>query len=172
MVYKNFEDILYVIVVAIFAYIGMVFLLRISGNRTLSKMNSFDLVITIAFGSALSAIIVNRSVNLTEGLTAIAMLVALQFIVTWTSVRSKKFNHLVKAQPTLLVENGKLISAAMKKVRVAEDEIHSTVRQHGLGGLEQVAAVVMETDGSLSVISMQNKGSLDALSGVHRMKKE
>lgn len=56
MFFTSWIDLLRVIVMGASAYFCLVFLLRISGNRTLSKMNSFDLVITIAFGSILAAI--------------------------------------------------------------------------------------------------------------------
>lgn len=88
------------------AYAGLVVLLRISGNRTLSKMNSFDLVVTVAFGSTLSTILVNKDVSLAEGLTALALLVVLQLIVTWCSVRSRFISKVVETEPTMLLHDG------------------------------------------------------------------
>lgn len=166
MFFDNWESLARMMLTGVFAYAGTVFLLRISGNRTLSKMNSFDLVVTIAFGSTLSTVLIDSRVSLAEGLVAIALLVVLQFVITWLSVRVDAINSVVKTQPTLLVRNGEFRRQAMKRVRVTEDEIRSSVRQHGLGGMEQVAAVVLETDGSMSVISTNLRGSLDALRGI------
>lgn len=166
MFFDSWDSLVRVVLIGSIGYAGTVLLLRISGNRTLSKMNSFDLVVTIAFGSTLSAILINSNVSLAEGLTAIALLVALQFGITWLSVRSAAINGVVKTNPTLLMKDGHFLHAAMMVVRVTEEEIRATVRQHGLGGVEQVAAVVLEADGSLSVISTRLGGSLDALDGV------
>ena len=66
-------------------------LLRVSGKRTLTKMNTFDLVVTVA---------------LVEGLTAFVLLIFLQFVLTWLSVRSRAVSRLVKSEPTLLVYQG------------------------------------------------------------------
>ncbi|GAB3549766.1 DUF421 domain-containing protein [Noviherbaspirillum agri] len=166
MLFDSFNDLFRIAAIGLLAYAGTVFLLRVSGNRTLSKMNSFDLVVTIAFGSTLSSVLIDSTVSLADGLLAIAMLVLLQFAVTWTSVRYAFVNRIIKTQPTLLVLDGKFIRNAMRKVRITEDEVRSTVRQHGLGSMDQVAAVVLETDGSMSVISDRCRGSLEALQGV------
>lgn len=166
MIFDSWDSLIRVLLVGSIGYAGTVVLLRISGNRTLSKLNSFDLVVTIAFGSVLSAIMVNRSISLLEGLVAIALLVLLQFIIAWLSVHSRIISHIVKTRPSLLLQEGRLMRATMKAVRVTEDEIRSAVRQHGFGDLSQIAAVVLETDGSLSVISVRRSGTLAMLEGV------
>lgn len=84
----------------------MVLLLRVSGKRTLTKMNAFDLVVTVALGSTLATVLLTKSVALAEGLTAFVLLIFLQFVLTWLSVRSRAVGRLVKSEPTLLVYQG------------------------------------------------------------------
>ena len=79
-----------VLVIGPLAYLALVLLLRISGKRTLTKLNAFDLVVTVALGSTLATILLSKSVSLTEGVLALALLIALQFAITWTSVRSER----------------------------------------------------------------------------------
>lgn len=166
MFFESWDNLGRVLAVGVLAYIGLILLLRLSGNRTLSKMNSFDLVVTVAFGSTLSSLLISKDVTLAQGLVAIALLVFLQYAITWLSVRSGFISQAVKTRPTLIVRDGRFLPAAMKKVRVTEDEVRGALREKGLGGMEQVAAVVLDTDGKLSVISMAKRGSLDALQGV------
>lgn len=83
------------LVVGALAYGALVFMLRISGKRTLSKMNAFDLVVTVALGSTLATVLLNRSVPLAEGVVALGLLIALQFGITWASVRRERFQALV-----------------------------------------------------------------------------
>lgn len=168
MIFQNLQNLIVVVLIGTAAYVGLVVLLRVSGNRTLSKMNSFDLVVTIAFGSTLSTILVNRSISLAEGLTAIALLIFLQFLITWISVRSKGFNRLIKTNPTLLFEEGSFLRKNMKATRIAEDEIRAAIRKKGYGDVEQIAAVVLESDGSLSVITKENAGSSGNLHGINK----
>lgn len=167
MFFDSAQDLLRVVLVGTLAYIGCVILMRISGNRTLSKMNSFDLVVTVAFGSTLSSILITKDIALAEGLLAIALLVALQFMITWLSVRSSTVNSIIKTAPTLLLRDGRMLDDAMKRVRITRDEIRAAVRQQGTGSLDKVAAVVLETDGSLSVIPVEKMGSGSAMDGVN-----
>jgi len=62
MYFHDFAGLFHVFFSGIFAYAILVVFLRVSGKRTLSKMNSFDFVVTIALGSTLAATIVNTSI--------------------------------------------------------------------------------------------------------------
>ena len=162
MFFDRWDNIYRVIVVGIAAYAGLVVLLRLSGNRTLSKMNSFDLVVTVAFGSTLSTILINRDVSLAEGLVALALLVLLQLVITWCSVRSSFVNSIVKTRPTVLLRGGALCHDALKQERVTADEIMGAVRKQGRGSLHDIDLVVLEADGSLSVIAASQAGDRSA----------
>ena len=166
MFFDSMHDLWRVFLVGTLAYIGCIVMMRLSGNRTLSKLNSFDLVVTVAFGSTLSSILITSDIALAEGLFAIALLVLLQFVITWLSVRFGVINTIIKTAPTLLLRNGRMLDDAMRKVRITSDEIRTAVRQKGMGSLDQVAAVILETDGSLSIISAEKLGSGSALEGV------
>nr|WP_238943156.1 DUF421 domain-containing protein [Planococcus beijingensis] len=101
--------------VGFFAYVGLVIFLRISGKRTLTKLNAFDLVVTVALGSTLATILLDSSISLLEGLTAFALLILLQYVITLLAVHSDWFNNVIKSEPRLLFLNGQFIRSAMKK---------------------------------------------------------
>lgn len=142
-----------VILVGTLAYAGLVLMLRVSGKRTLSKMNAFDLIVTVALGSTLATVLLNRSVPLVEGLAAFALLIGLQFVITWMSVRSERVQDLVKARPTVLVSRGQPLPDAMRRQRVTMEEVRASMRQSGQADLGGHVTVVLETDGSLSVLT-------------------
>lgn len=162
MFFDSWNNIFRVVTVGVLAYAGLVVLLRISGNRTLSKMNSFDLVVTVAFGSTLSTILVDDSVSLAVGLTAVALLILLQLAITWCSVRSRIISQAIKTRPTVLLLDGRLRHDALKRVRVTADEVMAAVRQQGQGSLGRIDAVILESDGSLSVIPSSHAGDRSA----------
>ena len=143
-----------VILVGALAYGGLVLMLRVSGKRTLGKMNAFDLVVTVALGSTLATVLLNRSVPLAEGLAAFALLIGLQFVITWLSVRSDAVRDAVKSQPTVLVNRGRPLSDALKRQRVTMDEVQAALRQSGQADLDDRTSVVLETDGSISVMRL------------------
>jgi uncharacterized membrane protein YcaP (DUF421 family) len=154
--FNDWEGIWHILVTAVLLYPLLIIMLRISGKRTLSKMNMFDFVITIALGSMVSAIVMDGAIPLVEGLAGLAALIALQFTVTWSSVRFSFVNKSVKGEPQLLYHDGRFIEKAMKKERIKKDEIMQAVRTTGKSSFASVQAVVLETDGSLSVMEKES----------------
>lgn len=149
------------------AYLGLVFMLRISGKRTLAKMNSFDLVVTVALGSTLSSILLSQDVPLAEGLTAFAVLIVMQFVITWLSVRSSFIRQAVRSEPGLLFFRGQFLEDAMRSERVTRSELLQAIRSQGTLSLENVEAVVMETDGTMAIVS---RGDADAPSSLQNIR--
>ncbi|CAM3531759.1 DUF421 domain-containing protein [Paracoccus nototheniae] len=88
--FDNWPSLLRIPLVGLLAYMALIIMLRASGKRTLSKMNAFDLVVTVALGSTLSTILLNASIPLLEGILALAPRVSLQYAITWLSVRSAR----------------------------------------------------------------------------------
>ncbi|HEX2147612.1 MAG TPA: YetF domain-containing protein [Pseudorhizobium sp.] len=150
--FQGWENVVRTLVVGVLAYIVLILFIRISGKRTLAKLNAFDLVVTVALGSTLASILLQKSIALTEGAVALGLLIGLQYLVTFLSVRSRGFAKMIRSEPTLLARKGEFCTDALLNQRLTEDEVLSAVRSQGLGGLEQVEAVILESDGSLSVI--------------------
>ncbi|WP_225887041.1 DUF421 domain-containing protein [Nodosilinea nodulosa] len=145
------------------SYFSVVVLLRLSGKRTLSKWNAFDFVVTVAFGSILATMVLSKQTSLLQGVVGFGTLVALQFALTWLSVRSPVVRRWIKAQPRLLVWEGKFQAEALTKERVTQGEVRAALRSKGIAALEDVKAVVLETDGGFSVIQSINAKSDSAL---------
>jgi Ca2+/Na+ antiporter len=114
VVAEETDDGLRILFVGIVAYAALVTFLRISGKRTLSKMNAFDLVVTVALGSTLATVVLSKDVPLAEGLLALALLIALQWVVAWGSTRSQRVSELVKSEPQILYHRGAMIEAALQ----------------------------------------------------------
>lgn len=165
MFFSGWESLLRTIVVGALAYIALVVFLRVSGKRTLSKMNAFDLVVTVALGSTLATVLLTKDVALADGAVAFALLIGLQFVVTWSSIRVRWIRRWVTGEPLILLYRGAFLPAALRHARVTEDDVRAAVRAAGLGDLEMVQAVVLETDGSFSVVH-HDEGRSSSLKGV------
>lgn len=161
--FNSWDTLQHTLLVGTLGYIATIVLLRVSGKRTLSKWNSFDFIVTIAFGSILASLMLSKDTSLVQGVLAIGMLVLFQFIITWISVRSNIFRGWIKAEPTLLLFQGELQKNALRHQRVAEGEVLAALRTNGLGSLSEAEAVILETDGSFSVIKKLKDSSASAL---------
>jgi uncharacterized membrane protein YcaP (DUF421 family) len=152
MFFDSWTPIGRILTVGTLAYAALVLLLRTSGKRTLSKLNAFDLVVTVALGSTLATVLLNKDVALAEGVVALALLIILQFIIAWVSVRSSGFEDAIKSEPTLLLRNGRFLDIAMRQQRITRTEVLAAVRASGYANIDRIAAVVLETDGTISVM--------------------
>lgn len=166
MWWDSWSDVARVLAVGAAAYVSVVVVLRLSGKRTLAKLNAFDLVVTVALGSTLATILLNSDVSWAEGVTALVLLAALQALVAWVTVHRPAARGVVTSRPTLLWRDGRPISEALTRQRVALDEVRQAVRASGQGDLGEIAAVVLESDGTLSVVPRSTIGDWSALEGV------
>lgn len=164
--FDGWETLLRTLIVGVLSYVVMVTFLRIAGKRTLSKMNAFDLIVTVALGSTLATMLLSKDVSLAEGALAFALLISLQFLVTWSAVRVGWVKRFVTGEPQMLLHQGTFLPRAMRRSRVTEEEIRAAVRGAGSAQLEDVEAVVLETDGSFSVVVSGNVRSASSLSDV------
>lgn len=166
MWFDSWAEILRVLIVGSVSYAALVVLLRFSGKRTLGQLNAFDFIITVALGSTLATIVLSSDVAFFEGLAALALLAGLQFIVAWVSAHRPGAREAVTARPVALVVSGELQHDQLRRNRLSESEVLQAVRSTGSGDLSDVAAVVLETNGSISVITKTRIGNGSALQGV------
>lgn len=147
------------LIVGLLAYLALIALLRVSGKRTLSQLNAFDLIVSVALGSTLATILLSNDTSLAQGVLAFMVLVASQFAITWGSRRSERLAQTVKSEPTALVYRGRILREQMAHERVLESELLAVLRAHGVGDPSAVDLVVLETSGEFSVVPKLPPGS-------------
>ena len=165
MLFDSFDILVRTAVTGVLAYLGLILVLRISGKRTLAALNAFDFVVTVALGSTLATILLSRDTSVLQGYVAFVTLIGLQYLVAWSSVHLAVVRKGVRSRPVALVIHGRYCHEAMEAERMTESEVAQAVRREGRGTIVDVAAVVLETDGTLSVIG--GGDDLSALEGVH-----
>ncbi len=166
MWFDEWNDIWRTLLVGAAAYIVVVAVLRVSGKRTLAKLNAFDLVVTVAVGSTLATILLSNDVSFVEGAAGITLLAALQYLAAIIASRLRIGRMIVTSRPTLLLSNGCFRVDAMRRQRISRDDVHQAIRSSGCGDMGLIAAVVLESDGSLSVITNDKIGDRSALSNL------
>ena len=166
--FSNLNPFLETIITGIIAYIAIIIMLRISGKRTLAKWNSFDFVVTIALGSVFASTLLSTKDTFGKGILGLALLILFQFIITWIAVRSSVIQKLIKSEPALLLYRGEMQYDVMKKERIAEGEVLAALRTSGVSAIEDANAVILETDGSFSVIKNIDDSSASSLKDVRQ----
>ncbi len=168
--FDNWESLVRTFIVGLLGYFALILMLRISGKRTLSQMKEFDFIVTVALGSTLATLLLSKEVSLADGILALAMLISLQYLLAYLSLRSNKVSKLISSDPTLLFYKGEFLWSALKKERVTEAEVRSALRSNQITSLENVEAVVMEANGKFTVVKTGSLSDKDSpLSNVKRI---
>jgi uncharacterized membrane protein YcaP (DUF421 family) len=144
---------------SIITYFTILILLKIFRKRTLSSMTTFDMIIPFTVGPVFAHIILSDIVIL-RGLFTFLVLISIHSLVAKYSTTHEKLRHLMKHNPALLMYRGKFLSVIMEREKINREEILFVVRKAGILNIEDVEAVVLESDGELSVIK-QSKPSGD-----------
>jgi uncharacterized membrane protein YcaP (DUF421 family) len=166
--FDNWDSLVRTFYLTIFGYFAMIILLRSSGKRTLSKMNAFDFVITIALGSSLATLSLNKDVTLSDGVLSFSVLIMLQYLLTWLSVRFKGVKNIITSSPSLIFYNGEFLDQEMKKHRITKEEVYSAGRQKGIPNLDNVDLIILETIGDITIIENNELGRLNTTVNVNK----
>jgi uncharacterized membrane protein YcaP (DUF421 family) len=150
--FQGWEPLLRTAIGTTATYLALVILLRVAGQRTLAKWYAFDLIVTVALGSTFANGILSKDVTILQSIVGFLILVGLQFAIAWTVVRWSPMRTIVNPAPTLVLHLGRFVDSAMRSQRVAEADVRAAVRRQGIAELQAVGAVILEADGTFSVI--------------------
>jgi uncharacterized membrane protein YcaP (DUF421 family) len=137
-------------------YLFLLILLRVSGKRQVGQLAPFDLVLLLVLSNAVQNSMNGGDNSLVGGLLSATVLVALNFTVGWLTFRSKRLAAVIEGRPQILIHNGKLFEDVMARAQLTHHELHAALRQAGCGCVEEVAAAVLENNGSISVVMRKN----------------
>lgn len=161
MFFNSFYRLRGIIIVGVLFYISIIVMLRLSGKRTLSDLNAFDFVVTVTIGSIAATTILSADTSFTDGLVAVATLIILQYIVARLNIRFKSFGKILKSDPTLVFYKGNYLTDNMKKMRISKEDILQEIRNQSNSWEKDVNAVILESNGKLSVIKNVSEKNLD-----------
>lgn len=124
-------------------------LLRIMGKRAVSEMSSFDLLITIVLGTAISEPVVTKNLNLASYYSLAIGIVYLIFIrLTLT----KSFKKFFTSSPTVLIRGGDIDEKALRKSKMTVQQLLGQLRAHGFSQVQDVEMATMEETGQISML--------------------
>lgn len=165
MFFKDWTSLLHVGVAAVVSYLALFIFIRISGKRTLAKLNAFDFVVVVTLGSTLSSMILAK-VSIAEGALAVVILIALQYALAKLTKESPSMEKIINSSPTLLYYNGIYLEDELSRETITKDEITAAVREYRLESMDQVRAVVLELNGELAVVRRDHSSSPTSLDDV------
>lgn len=137
---------------AMFAFLYI--LIRLLGKRELGQMTPFELVLLIVMGDLIQQGVTHNDFSLTGGLLAISTFAFWALVLSWTTYLFPKAKDLLDGTPRVIVRDGELIEENMRRDRLTCDEVLSEMRLAGIGRLSEVAWAILEPQGKISFIAM------------------
>ena len=134
-------------------YLVLLVALRVAGRRQLDQLSVVDLTVVLVLGSAVETAMIHGNVTLAAGITSAATLLLVNRALTWLFLRSKRLRHLVGGGPVLLVHDGVPVDSHLRRVGMTPADLLEAVRGRGYASLAEVRAAVLETDGTVSVLT-------------------
>lgn len=139
-------------------YAVVILFTRFAGLRSFSKMSASDFAMTVAVGSLLGSSVAQSPPPVLLSVVALGGLFAGQWLIAWARTRSARIAAAVDNRPVLLVVDGRQLRHNMRACRVSEGDLRAKLRQAAISSLDDVAAVVFETTGDVSIIPRRAAG--------------
>ncbi len=136
--------------------VGLLLLIpRILGKQTLSNMTSNDFVISITLGSLAANLAFNVSLKFTYLVLSIVVITATSFLLSFIALKSRRLRSWISGSPTVLIEEGKIMEANMRKIRYTLDSLDQAMREKDIFNIEEVEYAVLEDNGQVSVLKKE-----------------
>jgi uncharacterized membrane protein YcaP (DUF421 family) len=138
-------------------YLFLVTALRLSGRRELGQMTSFDLVLLLLVSNAVQNSLNAGDNSLTGGLVSAATLFLLNRAVGYASWRWRWVELLLQGRPLRLVSDGRVHEGALRSEQLTMAELRSALRKQGIARIDECQRVILEPDGTLTVVREGNE---------------
>ena len=137
-------------------YFFIMFVYRIMGKKEVGQLSIVDLIVTILIAELAAISIENAESSIFVSIIPIIVLVAIQIILSYTSLKSKNFRHFVEGKPTVIIKNGRIVFSEMVKLRYSLDDVVLQLREQGINSIEEVKFAILENNGELSVFDKKS----------------
>lgn len=127
-------------------------LLRLMGKRELGQMTPFELVMLVVLGDLIQQGVTHNDFSLTGATLAIATFAFWASVLGWISYRWPRAERWIEGEPRVLIRDGALIEAALKRDRLTRREVESEMRLAGIASVGAVAWAILEPEGRISFI--------------------
>ncbi|MFN8012811.1 MAG: DUF421 domain-containing protein [Holophagaceae bacterium] len=140
------------VVRALLVYGFLLVVLRLTGKRQVGQLAPFDLVLLLVLSNAVQNSMNAGDNTVGAGYILVLTLVAVNAVMGWLTWKSKRLEAILEGQPLVIVKNGTVDEAALKRERITRHELLSAVRQAGLADLTEVRYAIFENTGRINVI--------------------
>ena len=134
-------------------YIVLLVALRLTGKRQMGQFTPFDFAVLLIVSNAVQNAMIGPDTSLAGGLIGAATLLALNYLLSLLTARYNIFGREVLGDPTVLINDGHLVTDNLRRERVDPDDVLMAMREHGVEDIGKVKHAILETDGTISIVT-------------------
>ncbi|MFB9079947.1 DUF421 domain-containing protein [Flavobacterium procerum] len=146
-----------IILRSVAVYFFMTIALRVFGKKELSQLNTADIILILLISNSVQNAMVGPDTSLTGGLVAALVLFVINYIIKKLTRKYKIFSNLLLDKPQILIHDGKLDFKTLSKLDISDEELKEAMREHGVEFFKNVKLAMLEIDGTISIISEDEK---------------
>lgn len=139
------------IIRTVFFYFFITISYRIMGKREVGQLGIIDLIVSILIAELVAISIENYKDSIFITIGPIVVLVILEIVLGFISVKSRRINKIMGGKPTIIISHGKLIYNNLISQRLSIDDLLLQLRQKEIRSIEDVEYAFLETNGKLSI---------------------
>ena len=143
---------LVVFIRTVIIYLALLLGIRLMGKRTISELQPFEFVITMAIADLACMPMQDIAVPLVYGLVPLFVMFLLHFAFTWLATKSVKFRKFLNGKPIIVVTPEGIDSESMAKLNFTINDLLESIRSQQFFSVEQIKYAVLETNGNLSIL--------------------
>lgn len=141
-----------VVIRSILAFSILLIGTRILGKQTISQMTLFDFIAGISLGAITANLAFNLTIDIHHFLISYFIFVLIIFFTAYISMKSRKARKLLAGDPTVIIQDGKILEKNMRKMRYTLDYLNQQLREKDVFEIEEVSYALVEPNGTLTVL--------------------
>ncbi len=141
-----------IVIRSLIFYLLLTAMMMFMGKRQIGEMQVSELVTTVFLSELAVLPVTDADIPLLHGLLPVIILSSFEVIVSFLSIKSRKFRVFLNGNPITLFEKGKFIKENLLKARVSAEDVEAQVRINGFKNLSEVREIILERTGKMSVL--------------------
>lgn len=146
------NDLLLVLFRTVLVLVILFILTRIMGKKQVSQMNIYDYIIGITMGSIAADISLDIEKSIVAGILSLLIYGLSGALVTYLTLKNIRIRRFINGVPCILMDNGKIIEANLRKEGIDINDLEEEARQNGYFDLSKVNYAVLEISGKISFL--------------------
>jgi uncharacterized membrane protein YcaP (DUF421 family) len=147
-----------IVIRATVIFVALYLLVRLMGKRELAQLTPFELIVLVVIGDLIQQGVTHNDFSVRAAFGAVATIAFLALVMSWASYLWPRAERLLEGEPRVIVRDGEIIHANLRRNRLTPSEIESEVRLAGISRMSDVAWAILEPRGKISVIRRESGG--------------